>query len=147
MKKLIIKACAEILDERIETIQFAISAQQDTILSESKSSAGDKYETSRAMAHLEQEKLSSQLSEVLNQKSLLESLDPHRIHMNVESGALVRTSRGIFYIGIGLGKISIDNQEVFIISPGSPIAQAMLGYKAEDSFRFKDSEYKILQIE
>jgi sortase (surface protein transpeptidase) len=49
--------CVSYVGQRIETAQRAIAIAQASANEETKSSAGDKYETGRAMAQLEIEKI------------------------------------------------------------------------------------------
>jgi hypothetical protein len=60
--------CVEFIDKRIAGAREAIQIAQDSANEETKSSAGDKYETGRAMAQLEIEKNTTQLEEALKQK-------------------------------------------------------------------------------
>ena len=56
--------CLEFVDNRFQTIQNTIKEIQESLLSETKSSAGDKHETGRAMLQLEREKSGNQLVEI-----------------------------------------------------------------------------------
>ena len=67
--------CLEFVDNRFQIIQNTIKEIQESLLSETKSSAGDKHETGRAMIQLEQEKLSSQLSQFSQQKETISKLN------------------------------------------------------------------------
>lgn len=56
--------CLEFVENRFQTIQNTINEIQESLLSETKSSAGDKHETGRAMLQLEREKSGNQLAEI-----------------------------------------------------------------------------------
>lgn len=56
--------CLEFIDNRFKTVQNTIQEIQESLLSEAKSSAGDKHETGRAMLQLEREKAGNQLAEI-----------------------------------------------------------------------------------
>ena len=60
--------------ERIAATQEAIYTAQLSANEETKSSAGDKYETGRAMAQLEIEKNTAQLAEALKLKQMLKQI-------------------------------------------------------------------------
>ena len=60
-KATICKAIRSELNEKGKRIQLAFDDLNSAITDDSKSTAGDKHETGRAMVHLEQEKLSKQL--------------------------------------------------------------------------------------
>jgi hypothetical protein len=60
--------CQKIVEDRLATAQQAMDAAQQSANQEEKSSAGDKYETGRAMAQLERDKAATQVEE--NKKML-----------------------------------------------------------------------------
>jgi len=55
-KQIVINNCIEKLDKIIHELDFVLSDLNDSIINETKSSVGDKYETSRSMIQMEQEK-------------------------------------------------------------------------------------------
>jgi len=57
IKEELFKVCQAHIDERIFHLQETMKSTQDAVKDESKSSVGDKYETTRAMLHLETEQL------------------------------------------------------------------------------------------
>jgi len=57
------QACFEFIDNRIKTIRQAIQETQASADQETKSSAGDKYETGLSMMQLDMEKQAEQLAE------------------------------------------------------------------------------------
>ena len=71
LKQNLYNQCQEFIDNRFETIQNTIKDIQKSLLSETKSSAGDKHETGRAMLQLEREKAGQQLAEIQKIKEIL----------------------------------------------------------------------------
>jgi len=63
--------CGQFVAERLGRIQRQIKELETALTSETKSSAGDKHETGRAMIQLEREKLGQQLSELEKTQQLL----------------------------------------------------------------------------
>lgn len=96
-----------------------------------KSTAGDKHETSRAMAHLEQEKLGTQLMQLKEQESILTAIDCSITSIQVEPGSFVQTDSGSFFVTIPLGEIK-ENPSFFAVSAASPLIQKMLGKSVGD---------------
>ncbi len=127
-------------------LQAAIHAAQASANEETKSSSGDKYETGRAMAQLEIEKLSGQLAEVLKLKNVISQISPDITAADVRTGSLVFTSRGNFYIAINAGQQEVDGQIFFTVSAVSPIAQKLIGLAAGDSFTLNRQEFMLLKI-
>ncbi len=138
--------CLSYIEERIANALQAIQAVQASANEETKSSAGDKYETGRAMAQLEIEKNSTQLAESQKLKLTLSQIDPNKTTNAIQKGSLVNTNQGKFYISIPAGKFTIAGENYFAISPSSPIAQKLLGLKTGDQFSFNKKEFDVEQI-
>ncbi|NBX79041.1 MAG: hypothetical protein EBQ94_01470 [Flavobacteriales bacterium] len=120
---------------------FGAAASNDA-----KSSAGDKHETGVAMAHLEQEKITKQVNELLLQQELLLKINPSISHSKIGIGSLVKTNKGWFYFSIGLGAIEIANETVFAINPKAPLGQLLVGKTVNESVKFNGATTEILQI-
>jgi hypothetical protein len=139
--------CLAYTEERIRAAQQAIQFAQASANEETKSSAGDKYETGRAMAQLEIEKNSAQLAEGLKLKQRLLQLDVTRITKTAQAGSLVVTSHGKFFIAVSAGKITLESENYFAVSPSSPIVQNLLGLKSGDQFRFNGKDFLVHSVE
>lgn len=140
------KFCIEIIKERIIANRQFIENAQAAANSEEKSSAGDKYETSRAMSHLEKDMHSRQL--VANQHELAQLLlvNTHTIHTHIEIGSIVTGGEFIFFISAGLGKISFEEKIIYIISPNAPVAKSMRNKIEGSKFIFNNKEMMIDEI-
>ena len=64
----------------------------------------------------------------------------------MELGSCVMTSKGHYFMAISAGKALLEETEIFIISPLSPIGQAMQGMKQNDNFKFRGQSFDILQV-
>ena len=113
---------------------------------DTKSTAGDKHETGRAMMQHEQEKLRLQLVELENQISFLQKIKPENKAAKIQLGSMVQTDKACFYIAIAFGQLKIQTQQIFVISPIAPIAQQMLGKSINDQFEMNGLTYKISAI-
>lgn len=123
----------EAVQEKMTRIQSAFDALQESLVSDTKSSAGDKHETSRAMTQLEQEKLSNQLMQTRRLQEILAQIDPNSKHEKVQFGSLVATDAGTFFISVGLGVLLHKTEEFYCIAATSPVGQTLLGKKVGDS--------------
>ena len=147
MNKLLIhQKCLEILEGSILAIKLAMQEAQDAANNETKSSAGDKHETARAMAQLETEKLSIQLNDALTQKQIISKINPNQKSQQITTGSLVYTDKGIFYIAVSLGKIETEQETIYVISPVSPMGKLLLTKKEKDSFSLNGKTYVIENI-
>ncbi len=147
LKKTIYQTCAEIVQQKIEAIQKNLQELSDSAGNETKRTAGDKHETALAMLQIEQENNSRQLKELLLQKAVLEKLDPHLHTEMIVRGSLVHTNKGLFFISLGLGKLKVNEQTVFAVSPDAPLGKLMSMKKTGDAFHFNQTEYKIISVE
>jgi transcription elongation GreA/GreB family factor len=121
----------------------SINAIEEAIQNETKSTAGDKHETSRAMMQLEREKLGNQLKELSSQKTELERIDISLFSEKVVKGSLVKTDKGSFFIAIALGKTDTG---VYVISPQSPLGNKLMGLKQNDKAEINGTTYLIKEI-
>lgn len=137
----------QILQDKIDVFQDMISGLTEDSLNDAKGSAGDKHETALSMMHLEQEKLTNKLKEAIEYKSILEKIDTSSIHKKAVLGSLVKTNNLIVFISAALPKITIEDQNVFGISPQSPLGQLLLGNESGHTFQLNNVQYKILSIE
>jgi len=145
-KKSLLDQCKSVLTQRIQAAKNAMDQAQESANSEDKSSAGDKYETSRAMGQLEAGMNARQLDEALRDLAFLNSLDPETIFNSVQTGSIVETEKFLYFMSIGLGTMTVNNFQVVFLSPASPVAKMMEGKKAGESFSFNQNAVKILDV-
>ena len=118
----------------------------DATANESKSSAGDKHETSRAMAQLEQEKIGGQLIEMTKLHAILQRIDPTFVSDSIQLGSLVETSSGWFYLSVGIGILNSGGNTLFCITPNAPVGKLLVGKKVQDSIEFNGKPTRIIQL-
>ena len=121
--------------------ELAASAANET-----KSTAGDKFETALAMLQIEQAQTSKKLEELNFQLTEINQIDIEKIYTTVVKGSLVKTNRGYFYVSTALGKINIEAENIFALSVRSPLGLLLLNKKVNDNFSFKSIEYTIVEI-
>ncbi len=146
IKKQLHALCQVYINDRIASAQEAMRMAQSSANDETKSSAGDKYETGRAMAQLEIEKNSAQLAEALKQRESLEKVQSDQHSMDVQAGSLVITNQGNFYISISAGKLLLAGVEYFAISQASPLGSKLMKQVSGASLIFNQKEFRILEI-
>lgn len=144
LKEQLLNACTEYVQLRAKTVDEIISSNQKALLSETKSSAGDKHETGRAMLQLEMEKASQQLSSINDMKLVLSKISLENSD-NVKLGSLVVTNHINYFLAISAGEIKIENQVYYAISPSSPIGQLLLGKSTGEVITY-NKEINILEV-
>ena len=145
-KKIIYDDLVHNLNEKLNSIQFLISSAIDSRDLDTKSSAGDKHETSRAKVQSDIENYLKQKVNIIEKLKGLSSININQKNNKVENGALVQTNFGFFFIAIGLGKFCVKNEEFFVISLVSPIGKSMKDKIESSSFKFRSLSYDIIKI-
>lgn len=145
MKKTIIKHCELLIQGKLEGLKRRLAELQASANEDSKSAMGDKYETGRAMIHLEQENITSQSEQFMNQLKVLSQVSIEEHHI-IQLGSLVATNHGKFFISIGLGAIQIEGESIFLIAPTSPIGGKMIGCKQGAVIQFNDKHYELQAV-
>lgn len=146
LKSRVHEACIKNVGDRIRTLEAALFDLKTQLESDSKSSAGDKHETSRAMIHLEQEQLGKQVYETNLQLSALNSIPQNQESGIIQIGNLIESNQGYYYLSIGLGKLKIDELEVIAISPNSPLGRLFYGKSPTDELVFQQKTIRIYSI-
>ncbi|MEO6000855.1 MAG: hypothetical protein ABIN89_28670 [Chitinophagaceae bacterium] len=138
--------CHSIIEQRITTTKTAIEEAQQTANLEGKSSAGDKYETSRAMGHLEKDMQSRQLAAHLKEMASLHSVNIEPIYETPSTGAFIQCTHISFFIACGLGKQMLEGNPVIFLSPYAPLAKSLSLKKKGDSIDFSGIQNIIIDV-
>ncbi|MEZ5017907.1 MAG: hypothetical protein R2800_12690 [Flavipsychrobacter sp.] len=146
IKELLHKICSEHIATTIQEIEAAIDERREAIKSDTKSSMGDKYETSREMLQQDINMNLNRLSKVQVEEVVLQRIDSETTTTIVTEGSLVYTNNGNFYVAISAGKLNIDGAIFYAISLSSPIGMQLKGKKEGDSFSLNNRDYNIKQI-
>jgi hypothetical protein len=100
------------------------------------------------------------LQEALEQKNSLKKISPDVAPnsnsglsplsggeaQGVRPGNLVKTNRGYLFMSIALGKITVDEKAVMVISPQSPLGMKMMGLKEKDATNINGMEYVVERV-
>lgn len=146
LKHKIYQQCIDYVQQRMDAAQQGIEAAQQAAKDDTKSSAGDKYETGREMAQQETDRNMTQLAEANKLKIALNQINPATSSDKVENGSVVITNLAKFYLSISAGSVLVDGDTYIAISPASPIGLKMKGLKAGDEFNLNGKVYKIESI-
>ncbi|HWY38819.1 MAG TPA: hypothetical protein VNY73_09690 [Bacteroidia bacterium] len=138
--------CDHLLSEKISALKISLRELEDGSGNDAKSSAGDKHETARAMMQLEQEKISKQLDEALEQKNTLAKIDIKVNSPEIIKGSLVKTNKGFLFLSIALGKIIVDDVPVIVLSPLSPLGMSLAGLKTGGHTEMNGTAYLVEKI-
>jgi len=146
LKHTIYNECIRLLEARISDYRIAMNAAQEAANSDDKSSAGDKYETARAMGQLDRDMNAKQLVEAQSELQSIIKIDLDYISESAQFGSLIETSNGIYFIAVGIGVLEIEKQKIIVLSPKSPLAKEMMSKKIGNQFLFNSKEFTVKNI-
>lgn len=135
-----------LLDEKIETAKQAMASAKEARDDDTKSSAGDKYETGRAMMQMEVEKYQVQLSKTLALRNELAQINPSKSYSKAEFGCLAVCDSGNYFLSVGLGKIELGGESYFCLSTASPIGNQLLDKSIGDEVLFQGKTMVIEEL-
>ena len=147
MKQQILQQHQQLLQDKIDVFRDMISGLTEDAQNDAKGSAGDKHETALSMMHIEQEKLNHKLKEILDQKSVLDKIDPSANHTKIALGSLVQVNGMLLFISAALPKITINDKTIIAVSPQSPLGSMLMGKSFGFSAEVNGKQYKIEKLE
>ncbi len=146
LKETLYNQCVEFVNKRLQTVENTIESNKRALLSETKSSAGDKHETGRAMLQLEMEKAGQQLEGIRLMKETLAKIDIQKESEVSCLGSVIKTNLGVYFLSISAGQIKLSNNVYFAVSVSSPIGKLLLGKTMGESFSFNGKNIRIERI-
>ena len=145
-KSELIKYCISITESRITELQKQMEQMVESKENDTKSSAGDKFETSREMLQQEENNLKKQLILWGQLRRDFTSIDPSKKLNEAQFGAVVKASNGIYFLSAALGKIEFKKEKVFCISMASPMGGLLQGRSEGDEIEFNDKVIRVVEI-
>lgn len=146
LKKELLKRCTDQLRKRRTAVQHILDNVATSLKEETKSSAGDKHETGRAMLQLERENAGKQLAEIEKVEVTLHRLNSDISKGPAHLGCVIKTSQANYYLSIPAGALKVGDDIYYAIGIGSPIGQLLLGKKEGEAVRFRESEISIVSV-
>ena len=140
----IFQAVNQKLTEKIQNLERLITETRASN-NETKSSMGDKYETSREMVQQQINNLQIQLSENIKSRNFISQIQNKPLS-TVGLGSLVETENSMFFIAVSLREITVKEKKVFVISTGSPLGKALAGCKKDDTFVLNGTCHRIRNV-
>ena len=146
MKKRVIDFITILIKDKTQLLKFELDSINKEKNNLKKSSAGDKFEISRALMQTEYDKIHNQLLILKNQLRAIKSISLSDKKKKVGVGSFIKTNKSFYFISIGLGKQIIDNNDIYVISLSSPIGKLLNNKKKGDKIVFNNKEELIENI-
>lgn len=146
LKEQLLNRCKEFVNKRLQTVQETILSNKNALQSETKSSAGDKHETGRAMLQLEMEKAGQQLAGIHQMQEILAKIDASTASKNAHLGSIIETKNTNYFLSISAGKLIVDGKIYYAISVSTPIGKLLLGKNVKDTLNFNGNQICITDV-
>ena len=147
LKDLLFNHCENHINTKLKNYLKIDQELFKSLNEETKSSAGDKHETTRAMIQIEREKNSKSIKEIENSKKQLIVIKSVQLNnLKVSPGSIIFTSNNNYFISISSEIYSSDTNKIYCVSTNTPIAKSYLGKKIGDIVTFNNIESKIEKI-
>tara|TARA_R110002051_G_scaffold317989_1_gene399735 strand:+ start:213 stop:668 length:456 start_codon:yes stop_codon:yes gene_type:complete len=133
--------------EKINLLKTERKAINEGILEDTKSSAGDKFETGRETMSRDLMTVENQLKQAnyefdeLCRFQAIKEPSP-----TVQEGSLVQVGSDQYLISISLGQVTVDGQKLFMLSKGSPLGEILVGRKKSDQVEFRGRKLTITEL-
>lgn len=147
-KEAVLEAMEFLLEQQLNEVEEQLNSIAESKAQETKSSAGDKFETARAMMQREEEKLNGQYLRIRQQLDQLKVFKQQSNHSDsVQVGRLVICDQASFFIGLPIGKVAVGPDFVFAVSTDAPLGKLLIGKRIGESVQLGNTIYCILSIE
>ncbi len=146
VKKELLIICKKMIDVQVEELKKSILSARESAKNDTKSSMGDKYETSREMLQQEINLLEKQLSEGMLKQFQYNQINFEKISKTIIPGSLIRTNLGLFLLAVNIGEIELHQEKIKVISSASPLGQLLRDKKIGDKVFINGKEILILEV-
>lgn len=136
----------KLVSEKIDQLHLQLIELDDAIAHETKSSAGDKYETNRELLNLEKGKYIGQLTVQKNYLKLIHQIKQEKTSLIIDFGTLIQTNNLYYLMGIPLGKIIFEGELLFCLGMHAPLSQLLKRRCKGDCIEFNNNTIEILSI-
>lgn len=126
------------LEEEMTDLYRQLAELQKASEGEGKSSAGDKYETSRETINQSRGLIERQLAALQRMQHQLNGIPLGQSEV-VKEGALVKLSMGYIWVAVSLGKLEHNGIIFQVVSKDSPLIAAIYGLRQGESGKFRDN--------
>lgn len=134
------------LENQKELLVLEKESINKEIAKETKSSAGDKFETSREMMNQERGRIENRIAHLNQLLRIANDMSSNEPVAKISFGSLVKTSHGWFLFGLALGKLNYKNNVIFALSLNSPIGKVFHQIEETASIHFMNKIYTIEKI-
>jgi transcription elongation GreA/GreB family factor len=130
----------------LNTVTESLESERNAIQQETKSSAGDKYETQREMLQADIRRSEHQLNESTNHLDIIDHL--FDFHGKIIIGTMVELKQEkqnmLIFIGPAIGDVVVNQTKIKTVSQASPFGHLLMGKTTGDSIVFNQKSFSIV---
>jgi len=140
-KKKLVEICMKAQDRVVEHAKQRMDEAQES--ANEYGQPQDRYDSYRTQMLSKRDMFAKQYCKAVEERNVLDRIDLDEENEQVSFGSVVVTNDQKLFISISLGKIIVDGEEYFAISPLVPFFKSLEGLKKGDSFEFNGKQRKI----
>jgi hypothetical protein len=143
-KQKLIELCKETQMKMVESAKSAMNEAQVALNEYGPNK--DRYDSFRDQLIGRRDMFASQYQKALSDLNVLEKINCQELKEKVEFGAIIVSDTSKFLIAISSGKIELNGDIYYAISPAVPLYKVMEGLKAGESFEFNGKKQTIKEL-
>jgi hypothetical protein len=144
LKSKIIEACKLQQYETIANLKREMDEHQQ--LANDYGPPKDRYDAFRSQMHRRRDIFAEQLQKANEELFTIDKIKTSEVKTKVEFGAIVVTDKQKLFISTSMGKICIDDEVYYCISPAVPVYKSIEGRKVGDVVTFNNNNFLIKDV-
>ena len=144
LKQKILNACMQHQLAVMENLKIVMEEAQDS--AEEYGLPKDLYDSYRNQLMSKRDMFAQQLQKANEQLEILKRVEITRVHNTIGFGSVVITESQKLFIATGIGKVTVERVEYYVISGMVPFFNAIYDKRKGDSFEFRGKKEKILDV-
>lgn len=144
LKTRLLNECQQVQKKIVDSAKEAMNDTQQALNEYGPNK--DRYDSFRDQLISKRDMLSAQYQKAHSEYTVLQKINANNINKVAEFGSVIVTDSCRFFISISAGKINVDGQTYYAISPMVPLFKVMEGLKNGDTFEFNGNKQVIKDI-
>ena len=143
-KKKLIEICIDAQDKVVGHAKTRMDEAQES--ANEYGQPQDRYDSYRTQMLGKRNMFAKQFCKAMDERNVLDRVELEEENNEVAFGSIVVTEIQKLFISISLGKIEVDGEDYFAISPLVPLYKVLEGLKKGDPFEFNGKQNKIVDL-
>lgn len=127
VKQNLVSLCRQVQTKTVESSKAAMNEAQMALNEYGPNK--DRYDSFRDQLIGRRDMFAGQYQKALSELNVLNKIDPRELRGTVKFGAVVISDTSRFFIAISTGKMVLDGEIYYAVSPAVPLYKAMEGLK------------------